>query len=363
MAEKLKYAANSLVLSYSIIFFSKSRLLGLFVIAATMVFPSHGVFGIIGGVLSNGCAYAVGFDRQMIRKGLYGFNGVLVGLGLGFFYHMSVQMVFILFIVSVVVVFLTALLNQLFGASFGLPSLSMPFTLVAWLVGLASLGFGYLQPPYGRLALFRMPLEGLPDWTNTYLISFGALLFQLNTVSGIIIALGILIYSRIAFILMTAGFVFAIWMHRFLGIDASLIGEKCLGFNYMLAALAIGAVFCIPGPGSFIAGLLATALSVLILVAASIVFPAYLSPLALPFNLAVMLVLYALKARLYPSLGVVLATDTSLAPEENLTRHRKSILQWKRWGVAISLPFHGRWQVTQGIDGWPTHREKLEFRL
>ncbi len=361
MAERLKYAADAFVLSYARIFFSGSKLLGLCILASTMVIPSHGIFGILGAVFSNLSAYVIGMDRNSIRKGYYGFNGVLTGLGLGFFYNISIQSIFILFAILIILTFVTIFMNSVSTTYLGLPAMSMPFNVVTWLLIFASFGFGYLHLSYNRWEVLQVPLKCLPHWANVFFISFGAVLFQINTLSGIIIAIGLLFYSRIAFILMGAGFLFATWMHGFLGADESLINVNYLGFNYMLVALAMGAVFVVPGPGSFLLAMVSVALSVIILVGTTSLFPNYVSPLALPFNIAVLIVLYGLKVRMYPSMGISLVSGEIGSPEENLCRFREDRKQWRHWGIPIALPFHGSWQVSQGIDGEYTHKDKWRF--
>lgn len=360
MAERLKSASGALLLSYSKIFFSESRLLGVFILLSTLVIPSHGIFGVLGALFANAFASVIGMDKRFIQKGVYGFNGVLAGLALGFFYNINAQLVFILLVLSIVLTFLTIFLNATLNYYLGLPAMSMPFNIITWLVLLASIGFGYLHPSYERWTALNISLTFLPYWLNVFFSSLGAVLFQINTLSGLIIAAGILLYSRIAFLLIVSGFMTAVWMHNFLGVDSSLIEMKYLGFNYMLSALAIGGVFTVPSPGSFFLALVASALSVLLLVGAHTLFPPFLSPLALPFNLAVLLILYGLRMRLEPSLGVYLAAGDA-APEENLSRYRENLRQWKRAGTSISLPFHGRWKVSQGIDGAHTHKERWRF--
>lgn len=361
MAGRLKFAFDTLILSYARIFFSESRLLGACIFASSMVIPSHGVYGLLGGVFANMTAYIMGVERKSIVKGLYGFNGVLTGLALGFFYDITVRMVLLLFIVSLLLTFMTIILNAVFRTYLGLPAMSMPFNIATWLVTFANLGFGFLHLSGGRPALINMPVSFLPGWANLFFTSLGATLFQVNTLSGIIIAAGVLLYSRIALIVMAAGFFFARWMHGLLGVSRSIIETKYLGFNYMLTALAIGAVFAVPGPGSFVLALISVALSVIILTGTCTLFPAYLSPLALPFNAAVLLVLYGLKSRIHPSMGINLAPEYIGRPEANLGWFRESVRWWKRWGVSISVPFHGRWMVSQGIGGAYTHRDDWRF--
>jgi murein DD-endopeptidase MepM/ murein hydrolase activator NlpD len=205
-----------------------------------------------------------------------------------------------------------------------------------------------------------VPAGLLPFWCGSFLPALGAVLFQPNPVTGLLVAAGLVVWSRIALLLMLAGYSVSCALQVFLGIDPVAVGGIAFTFNQMFAALAIGGIFMVPGPGSFLLGLVAAAVSLIILTGVSGLFPT-LSPLALPFNLAVMLALYTLRLRLHPSLDLRLAPVPPGSPEENLSRHRENLRVWKRWGVALSLPYQGTWMVSQGIGGAVTHRGDWRF--
>lgn len=360
MAERLRFVSDALVLSYSKIFFSDNKMLGIFAIVSTMVVPAHFLYGILGAFFASGIAYIVGMDRQSIRKGLFGFNGVLTGLGLSLFFEPTLSLVLVLLLVSILLTFMTIFLNNTFNHYLGLPAMSMPFTIVTWLALLAGINTGYLHAPDTTWSVTNMFPGYLPQGLNLFFSNMGAVLFQINALSGFIIAAGVLVYSRIAFLLMTSGFIATVWIQGFFK-AGNLEDFKWLGFNHMLAALALGGVFVVPGPGSFCLALVAAVMSVIILAGTYSLFPDFLSPLALPFNLTVFLVLYGLRSRIYPSMGVHLVAGDIKKPEENLSWYREELRQRKRTGMAISLPFHGNWKVSQGIDGKYTHKDAWRF--
>lgn len=361
MAERLKFFADAVLLSYSKIFFSDSRLLGIIAVASTLPAPMHCVFGLLGAFFSTAAAYIIGMDRQAVGKGMFGFNGALTGLGLSLFYDSSLELVFILLMAAILLTFLTILMNNTFSAYLGLPAMSMPFTIIIWLVLLAGVNSGHLRPSAAKWTLFSPVFGYAPHWADIFFSNIGAILFQANLLSGIIISAGILIYSRIAFVLMTAGFVVAEYAQDFFYAGDLPAGVKWLGFNYMLSALAIGGVFIIPGSGSFCLALVAAIISAIIAASAHTLLPGFLSPLALPFNLSVFLVLYGLRSRIYPSLGVRLTAGEIRSPEENLSAYKEGLLQSRRMGLKISLPFYGVWKVSQSIDGEYTHKDAWRF--
>jgi urea transporter len=337
---------------------------GIIILLTTFLYPLHGIFGLLGALFSSAWAYLLGADRQSVRNGLFGFNGVLTGLAMGFLYAPNVPSLVFLLSATLFLTLLTMFLNHVFNRYFGLPSMSMPFNITASLVVLAGAALARLTPALNLPVIdMQIPDMRIPGAAASFLSSFSAILFQPNPLSGFFIAAAIFFCSRIAFTLMAAGFLAACYMHNISGFDMTVIDEKYLGFNYMFSALAIGGVFSVPGVGSLLLGLLGTAVTVIVTAACVIFFPAPLSPLAVPFNITVWLFLYALRIRAYPyqALNVSLSADSAVSPEENLRKHHEILKQWKKPFITISLPFHGRWKVTQGINGRFTHKEDWAF--
>lgn len=352
---------ESVAPSYAVIFFSNSRETGLLILLTTFIFPVHGGFGLLGGLFSSGWAYFLGADRQSVKNGLFGFNGVLVGLAVGSFYAPNAASFVLLLLATLFLTLLSVFLNHVFQRYFELPAMSMPFNITASLVVLAGSALARLTPAFNAPALdVQIPVS---DAVAVFLSSFSAILFQPNPLSGFFIAAAIFINSRIAFTLMSAGFLAAWYVHDLSGLGVSIMTEKYLGFNYMYAALAIGGVFCVPSAGSLFLGLLAAAVTVIVTAACVTLLPVPLAPLAFPFNITVWLFLYALRMRAYPhqALDVNLSAGGALSPEENLRKHHELLKQWKKSPITIALPFHGRWKVSQGIDGRFTHKESWAF--
>jgi murein DD-endopeptidase MepM/ murein hydrolase activator NlpD len=235
----------------------------------------------------------------------------------------------------------------------------MPFNITTWLMMLAGLSLGNLTPAQ-NLPVVDLPFA-MPQPITAFLSTFSAILFQSNPLSGLLIALAVLLYSRIALTLMTAGFLVAFCIYSLLGLDAEMITIHALSFNATFAALALGGMFLIPSAGSLSLGLLASAVAVILTVACDGLFTAPFSSLALPFNITVYIFLYALHHRVHRSKSVTLSENNALSPEANLRKHHEVLQQWKKTPIMVSLPFYGRWKVTQGIDGAFTHKENWRF--
>lgn len=366
MAERLRFSVDTILMSYARIFFAESRLLGFIVFIATLTVPLLGLFGLLGGMISSLFASLIGMDRGSVKKGVYGLNGILTGLGVGYYFAPAPGTFVVLVLASIILTFVTVLLNMLLHYQCGLPAMSMPFNLLTWLVIGASAVISGIQPHGEHLHLFVMPDGLMPQWLGSFLSALGAVLFQPNQITGLLLAAGLVIWSRIALLLLLTGFVTSSVLQVLLGINASDVGGISLTFNHMFAALAIGGIFTVPGPGSLLLAIMTAASSLFILAGIVGFFPVTksglaMSPLALPFNLAVMLTLYTIRQRLHPSFDLRLAPAPPGSPEENLSHYRENLRVWKRWGVAPSLPYQGTWKVSQGVDGTVTHQGDWRF--
>ena len=374
---KLKYIfpsfISSLVNSYTQIFFSNNKIFALILILVSFLDFWAGVSGVISIVVSNTLAYLIGFNRENIKKGYYGFNSLLVGLALGIYYQPGLQFFIVLIFSSILALLLTLLLEGVIG-KYGLPFLSVSFLLATWLVSLATRQFTALHVSERGIfmtnEMFAMGghrMVATYNWlTNLgiygpirlYFTSLGAIFFQYHILAGILVAIGLLIYSRIAFILSLLGFFSAYVFYNFIGADIHELSYSFIGFNFILTSIAIGGFFIIPSWWSFLWVILLTPLISIILTSTNVIFSIFqLSVYNLPFNIVVLLFLYSLKfrERFYDKPRLVIYQQFS--PEKNLYSH----INYKaRFGRSLffpfALPFWGEWKVTQGHDGKYTHK-------
>jgi urea transporter len=352
-APKLRGALRTLFLSYSQILFAESELAGALVLLASCVDLRLGASGLLGCALVNGTAWGIGLDRGLIRRGLLGYNGVLLGLALGALYSIDASLIALLCLSAILLVLVSSGLSYALGYYFRLPTLSIPFTLVTWAAILASLNLGYLRP-----APLTQPLIAL---TDPFFSRISAIVFQHNLVSGVLIFAAIALYSGVALVLVCVGIGAASAVHGFLGLDPSVAEGVAFAFSAMFSALAVGGVFCVPGPGSTVLAAIAAALSVLVLSACHAVLPGYISPLTLPYCVTVLLIILALRLRVVSSLGISLVAQDPLRPEANLKRHCEQARQTPLGTARVSLPFSGHWRITQGIGGTHTHQGIYRF--
>ena len=332
-----------------------------------------GVGGVIAVMVSNTLAYLIGLNRQKIKRGYYGFNSLLVGLGFGIFYQPGLQFFIILGFASLLTLFLTVWMEGVVG-KYGLPFLSLSFLLGTWLVSLATRQFTALDMSergiYMTNEMFMLGGKhmvtsynwltnlGIHESVRLYFTSLGAIFFQYHLFAGILIAVGMLIYSRIAFILSLVGFFSAYAYYNVIGADIHELSYSFIGFNFILTSIAIGGFFIIPSRWSFLWVILLTPLISIILTSTQAIFSIFqLSVYSLPFNMVVLIFLYALKfrERFFDKPELVLYQQYS--PEKNLY---SSVNYKARFGKSLYfpfvLPFWGEWKVTQSHDGIFTHQ-------
>ncbi len=364
----------SVINSYAQVFFSHNKTLALLLIIVSFFDVYAGLGGMIAVVVSNLTAYLMGFNRFNIKAGYYGFNSLLVGLGVGLFYQPSAEFFIFLFFVSILTLFITVSLEGVIG-KYGLPYLSISFVLGIWMVTLAARQFSSLEiSERGIYTLNEMYMMGgismvkLYEWFNLlplhesikiYFRSLGAIFFQYHLFAGLLIAVGILIYSRIGFLLTLFGFYSAYFFYAIIGADISELSYSYIGFNYILSAIAIGGFFIVPSRYSFLWVMLLTPLiSFTITSTSALLYTLQLSIFSLPFNLIVFLFLYILKFRERNYLTPELVAVQQFSPERNLyAQHNyKQRFQDVKY-VPVDLPFWGEWKVTQGHSGKYTHKE------
>ena len=134
-------------------------------------------------------------------------------------------------------------------------------------------------------------------------------------------------------------------------------GGVLVGFNFMLAAMAIGGLFTVPGRAGFTVAIAGAALSAWLGAALSAMLdPLHLPVLTLPFLLSTYLWLGALGGR-PAGHAPQLSLDEPGLPEVTHERARLALARGAVPGsVPVFPPFYGEWRVTQAFDGPHTHQ-------
>jgi urea transporter/murein DD-endopeptidase MepM/ murein hydrolase activator NlpD len=363
----------SVLNSYSQIFFSTSKILAILLVFISFFDYGAGIGGLIAVGVANTLAYGLGYNTYFLKLGLYGFNSLLVGLGIGLAFQPSVQLYVLVAIAAGTCFFLTIVSQGVLG-KYGLFFLSIPFLLTIWIVGLSGGELTALNISergiYTYNELFGLGgntmvrlynwLEALvgSSFVRIYFYSLGAIFFQKGLLAGIIISIGLLIYSRITFVLSILGYSVSYLFYVLVGIEFNSLIYTFIGFNYILTAIALGGYYLIPGRTSYAWIIILLPSVVLITISTQQLFSVYhISPYSLPFNMVVLMFLYSLKLSEKLPVGL-LETPIQLGnPEKNLYLQSGNMKRFpSRFPVAASLPFLGEWEVSQGHDGEITHK-------
>ncbi len=368
-----KYIAKAILNSYGMLFFSSNNIFALLILAVSFFTPFTGASGLAALVIALLAAHALGFGKEQIQKGLLTYSVVLFGLGFGTNFEFGPAFVMLLIVGSLLTLFLSVVLNSVLNKR-GLPALSLAFIISTALIFVAAKSFEGIGLTLRRIYWFNdmyalggsklvNAIQAIEDWSmpeyvNGFFRSMSAILFQVNIASGIILSIGLLIYSRIAFTLMVLGYTVAILFSFAMGgFHQTDMTYYNMGTNFMLVAVALGGFYIIPSLRSFLWILVTVPIAYLLVIGlGSITFTIGVPVFSLPFCLTVILFLYMLQLRSKHS-KLVLTPFQYYSPEQNLYRYingRERLMN--HFYQQLSLPFMGEWMVSQGHDSTMTHK-------
>lgn len=380
LKENLQLFIKGILNSYSQVFFSEKLLFSFLLLLVTFVDPYAGFFGFMAVLATNTIALFFGLNKYIVAKGLYGFNSLLVGLGLGIYFVPGWHLFAVILLGSLLTLFISISLEGIIG-KYALPYLSLPFIFTIWIIILATREFGELgisqRGVYTINELYQVGGKTIVQiyhwWHNlpvteslrVYFVSLGAIFFQFNVFSGILIAAGLLYYSRIAFSLSLLGFYTAFVFYNFIGANITELNYSYIGFNYILTAIALGGFFVIPGKVSYLWVILIIPVVALLTISLNKIMSVFFLPVySLPFNVMVLLFLYALKFRVRENKQLTEVLFQYNSPEKNLYSHLNNSLRFRHWGkISMKLPFFGEWKITQAYNGKITHKGDWKHAL
>lgn len=370
----VKAFIGSLLSSYTLVFFSKNKFFGLILLVVSFFDLYTGIAGFLSVIITNAFALLIGLNYKKISSGYYGFNALLTGLGIGIAIQPSPSFYIILVFVSLSVLLLTLAFEGIIG-KYALPYLSVPFLVALWLAISATRSYtGLTANESGIFTLNTMFIRGgkvfvdlylwfdeipWPVYVKTYFKSLGAIIFQYHLLSGILIAAGLLIYSRIAFVYSVVGFSAAWVFYLATGADIHELDYSFIGFNHILTAIAIGSFFTVASKWSMLWVLLITPLVSMLISASNQILSIYQLPVfSLPFNLVVLGFLYGMKFRERMLTKPELVVVQHFSPEKNLYASITASKRFRnQWFFPFSLPFYGFRHINQAHDGDMTHKD------
>ena len=357
----LSAVLDPLLHAYSIIFFTRNRWLGAVLLSCTLLSPALGLYGLAGLAVALFAARRLGYAEESLRDGSLLFNSLLVSLALGYLAPQSnlpaATLGLLLVFFSVLTLLVTAAFNRWMYAQAGLPSLSLPFVVVCF--ALTFVFYGLTRTPLAAVAAPCLLPEptGWPDPVSGFLQSFGAIFYLPHAGVGLLIFLSMLSYSRLALLYAVVGYASGRLFLEALGLDAHASATAWLGFNCVFCGLALGGQFFVPGrAGLALVVLAGFACALTGLAVKTFLMHFNVPPLALPFNLVTLGLVYALRQRARFH-HLIESTGPSRSPEASFRRDALDRLRFPDLAVPGLLPpFHGARTVTQSFDGPLTHR-------
>ncbi|MBF0471398.1 MAG: urea transporter, partial [Gammaproteobacteria bacterium] len=344
---------SSFFRSYADVFFIRSSLGGMAILALTFLNFNSGISGVLAVLSAYLTAILLGYQSHFLRHGFYTYNALLVGLSIGFLFELSPLSLLMISIAGALTLVISLVTADVLYKLFGLQVLSIPFIVVSSLVYLSSASFSnlyvdalYVTPQFYDFNLF-------PYWLSGYFKSMGAIIFLPNELTGLLLSLLLLLYSRILFLLSLAGFLLGVSLYGLFIGSLEHAAQDISSFNYILIAMALGGIFNIPSIKSYTIALLGVAIATLIASAGQVFWSQYGLPIfTLPFTLITLSFIYLLGLIKYP-----LRTEAFFgSPEENLDYFISNKGRFIRDEIAISPPFQGTWHCWQGFDDNWTHQ-------
>jgi urea transporter/murein DD-endopeptidase MepM/ murein hydrolase activator NlpD len=370
--QKILPIAKALLNSYSVLFFSNNKLFAVLLLLVSFFNPYAGLTGMLSVLLAVLLSYSTGLNRASINKGIYSYNALIIGIGMGSIYNFSGAFWLLLTTVVIFSVILSVIFENRLG-KYGLPFLTLPFVLCFWAVMLVTKDFAaidfsfrniyWLNDAYAigdqKLVRFIMFMEKLdmPPLVATFFRALSSLYFQNNILAGLIIAAGILIHSRIIFSLIIVGFLAAYGFNSIVMAHPEGMNYYLTGGNFILVSVAVGGFFVVPSIHSYFWAIISVPITFIIVMGLGRITGQWSLPVfSMPFCITVLSLLYFFSLKAQKG-KLVLTTQQLYSPEKNLYNHlnNKERLQ-NAHHIRLQLPFIGEWMVSQGYDGSITHK-------
>lgn len=237
------------------VFFMENALTGaLFFIAIGYASYATGIWAtaigaVLGVVVATLTAKALDCDEPSIESGLFGFNGILVGVALPTFIAVSPQLWLYIVVGAAVSTVFTAAFSATVTKSWGIPGSTGPFVLTAWLLLAGAYSFGSLEVigETPKLAtdyvLGNASIPGAMEFVQIFFRNIGQVYLLGDAVSGVIVLAGIFIASRPAGIAAIGGSLIALVVAIVMRADPAAVSQGLYGFSPVLTAIAVSVIF------------------------------------------------------------------------------------------------------------------------
>jgi len=337
---------------YVAILFLRDVKVGIILFLLSFLLPSVGFLGFVALISTILFAELISLREEYLKYGFYLYNSLLVGMGVGYFFEVTLLTIILTSILAILTFLISFGLNRVF-LKYSLPILSLPFAIVSMIFYLASIKYHTLVVNL----LNRVPLIEINSFFSPFFKSMGTIFFLPYNIAGIVISLILLFYSRILFFLAVIGFLAGVWFHSlFVPFNESL--NSFYNFNFILIAMALGGVFFIPHIKSYLIALIGVLLSVVLIDSMEVFFNLYSLPVyTLPFNTVTILFILLGVSVGYKYFNYFIKGT----PEKSLDYFLSNIYRFGGNDIKINLPFSGKWKVYQTFDDEWTHKGDFKY--
>ncbi|HHT61387.1 MAG: urea transporter [Paludibacteraceae bacterium] len=357
--------------SYGQIFFSMQTWLAVTILIVSMLDVRVGFGGLVAVMITNLLSHLLGFSKEKIATGVYGFNAVFMGMSLMFKFYLNSS--FLLFYIFGIVLsfLLTVWLETVFSKK-SLPVLTLPFVITSFIIDLSFKSFANIEQitQFDRFTVLlakqmSVPWYGLvhsldniqlPQLVYYYFKTLASIFFTDSILVGILIFVALLIHSRIKSTVAFLGFFCAFAVSKIVGFDLQQLTANLAGTNFIFWGIAMGSFFIIPNIYSYL--LVAGLTPVLFLLYAGIekiIAGSGLSSYTLAFSVLTILLIYVLIHRTFNKF-FVFPLIQYYNPEKTVYKRVNFLQRFENdLPFKMKLPFLGEWTVSQGYHGEITH--------
>jgi hypothetical protein len=321
------------------------------------------IFAIIGLVVADAVAWALGTGEKVKRAGALRSNAIFASIAVAWLTTASGRSLEVQLAIEVSAAIAASLMAAAFVRALRdtiLPPLGWGFYIVAGV--LFTLFSTWTQSALQATVIWPRPHDAL-GWIESFFRSLGMLLFLPKIEVGILVAIAILLWSRLMLLTGIVGWICGVG----LGLVLEHMGLTYLwllaAHNYFLAAMLLGSVLFLPGRATSviaaIAGISASVLSAYF----QYLFPASaFAFLPVPAALTVWL-----------GIGALLLRDEAGYFRRNMASDLPPEVAWwnsaywrERFGEHepfFAVPIAGPVQITQGFDGQLSHVGRWRYAL
>jgi urea transporter len=344
---------------FAALFYVPHPWFGAVLLAALALHPRFAAFALAAGALGTGFARLMGFPQAMIADGTLLYNVVLAGLAAAWITEGSAvaphAMALLIVAVVMVALVLAAACWHLAPRLAGMPPLSLAFSVVFGSILL-------LFPIWAGVAVTQHPAPvPEPLWIGLYPLAFlralGTVIFLPHALPGAMVAVALLVWSRTAFVCAVAGYCGGVATIEALSALYVPWAGLASAHTYLLAGLAIGGIYLVPGWRALGLAALAGALAAcLACVQQHIWRGGGWAFLPLPYILTTWTMIAALRLR-DGNARPFFAPNPAAGPDANWRAVEEAATRFAGTHLPhLILPIARAARVTQGEDGPLSHR-------